>query len=76
MIPASWKRKRRIIVYGLVTRYGPRTNCQRKRLKKKNKKTINWPKTPKSKLCNIFLQLIKKNKKKKQWIVKAPKSKE
>ena len=33
MIPTSWKRKR-IIVYGLVTRYGPWTSCQRKRLKK------------------------------------------
>ena len=28
----SWKRKRRIIAYDLVTRYGPQTNCQRKRL--------------------------------------------
>ena len=28
----SSKRKRRIIAYGLVTRYGPQTNCQRKRL--------------------------------------------
>ena len=26
------KRKRRIIVYGSVTRYGPRTSCQRKGL--------------------------------------------
>ena len=28
----SRKRKRRIIVYDLVTRYGPRINCWRKRL--------------------------------------------
>ncbi|CAD1468885.1 unnamed protein product, partial [Heterotrigona itama] len=28
-ISTSWKRKRRIIVYGLVTRYGPQTSCQR-----------------------------------------------
>ena len=31
--PASSKRKRRIIVHDLVTRYGPRTSCQRKGLK-------------------------------------------
>ena len=31
IISTSLKRKR-IIVYGLVTRYGPRTSCQRKRL--------------------------------------------
>ena len=28
----SLKRKRRIIVYSLVTRYGPCTSCQRKEL--------------------------------------------
>ena len=31
----------KLIVYGLVTRYGPRTNCQRKRLKKKNRNHKN-----------------------------------
>ena len=33
----SSKRKRQIIAYGLVTRYGPQTNCQRKRLIKHQK---------------------------------------
>ena len=28
------RRKRRAVVYGSVTRYGPRTSCQRKRLKR------------------------------------------
>ena len=37
MISIQWYadefiRKRRIIVYGSVTRYGPRTSCQRKEL--------------------------------------------
>ena len=34
MIPTSLKRKRRIIAYDLVTRYGPWTSCQGKGLKR------------------------------------------
>ena len=34
-MPTSSKRKRRIILYDLVTRYGPETNYQRKRLSSK-----------------------------------------
>ena len=33
----SSKRKQRIIVYGLVTRYGPRSSCQHKGLIVRNK---------------------------------------
>ena len=35
IIPTSSKRKRRIIVYGSVTRYGPQTSCQRNDLTSK-----------------------------------------
>ena len=30
IVPTSSKRKRRIIVYDSVTRYGPQSDCQRK----------------------------------------------
>ena len=32
-VPTNSKRERRIIVYGLLTRYGPQTSCHRKGLK-------------------------------------------
>ena len=55
------KGKRRIIAYGLVTRYGPRTSCQRKKLKKNVRiinKSVNEISCRKSHLFNPVIPQI------------------